>query len=172
MKILALDPGTTATAYAVWNGSMLIDKGHVANSEIISRVLPAYSDADYMAIELLQCFGMPVGKEVFETAYWIGTFCQVWKSLVLAENIWPVFRKEIVKHFCHSIKGNDATVKTALKDRFGDKGTKAKPGVFYGTSGNDMWSAVSIAICVWDRIAEGEKVPKDRIWNTATPQKK
>ena len=66
MIILAADPGTSQSAFLVLGDRHyeIIDKGKVANAELIAMVRTGYFDM--LAIEGFQSFGMPVGKEVLK----------------------------------------------------------------------------------------------------------
>ena len=77
MILLSIDPGTTQSAYLVMETDdyTILDKGKVANAELIAMVRTGYFDM--LAIEGFQSFGMPVGKEVFDTAYYIGRLLQI-----------------------------------------------------------------------------------------------
>lgn len=93
---------------------------------------------------------MPVGKEVFETCYFIGrlqeTFLREHEKFPLM-----IYRKEEKICLCHSLKANDTNIRRALIDIYAPytpnkgKGTKKEPGYFYGFKA-DIWSAFSVAI--------------------------
>ena len=72
-----------------------------------------------IVIEMIASYGMPVGKEVFETCVWIGKFAQA--SGIKEEYI---YRKEEKMNLCHSMKAKDSNIRQALIDRFGPVGTK------------------------------------------------
>ena len=74
---------------------------------------------------MVASYGMPVGKEVFETCVAIGQFKQ--KAM---ENDIPVefiYRKDEKMNLCHSMKAKDSNIRQALIDRFGPVGTKKNP---------------------------------------------
>ena len=75
MKIFAIDPGTTESGYALWDGAKILDFGKTGNENI--KLHLATMDFDIAAIEMIASYGMPVGKEVFETAVWIGRFSEI-----------------------------------------------------------------------------------------------
>ena len=142
--ILGIDPGPTESAYCLWDGSKIHRMGVVFSQDIRHTLRPGMT----VACEHLQCFGMAVGREVFETAYWIGEFrgeCRV-SGLPFVR----VMRTEIKMHFCNSMRAKDSNIRAALIDRFGAPGKKASPGLTYGLKG-DIWSAFAIAVYATDK---------------------
>jgi len=96
-----------------------------------------------VACEHLQCFGMAIGKETFETAYWIGSIREYCRTL--GAPFHRVYRSEVKMHLCQSMRAKDANVRQALIDRFGAVGTKKNPGPLHGVSGH-CWSALAVAV--------------------------
>ena len=149
MIILAIDPGTTESAWLAYDTEtrLPIEWDKVPNAEML-RIIDL-SMADVMACEMVQSFGMPVGAEVFRTVYWIGRFCERWESEP-AEPARLVFRKKVKQHLCNSDRAKDPNVRQAIMDRYGSSkaasiGLKATPGPLYGLHG-DCWSALGVAI--------------------------
>ena len=103
---------------------------------------------DYVAIEGIQNFGMPVGQTTFETCYFIGRLLEQFEAFDIEPTL--IYRSEEKMLLCHSMKATDATIRQALIDLFAKdtpnkgKGTKKEPGYFYGFKA-DAWSAFSIA---------------------------
>lgn len=159
--ILAIDPGNTESAYALIDTDRRpLDTGKIPNAELLQRLLDftftSASAIDTVAIEMVASYGMPVGREVFETCVWIGRFHQAVRT---HDPGWPavdlVYRQPVKLHFCHSTKAKDSNVTRALVDRFTPgapnygKGTKAAPGWFYGFRA-DVWAAYALAVYVAD----------------------
>lgn len=71
---------------------------------------------------MIASYGMPVGKEVFDTCVWIGKFAEASK---LKEEY--IYRKDEKMNICHSMKAKDSNIRQALIDRFGVVGTKKAP---------------------------------------------
>jgi hypothetical protein len=157
VTILAIDPGDTHSAFAeIEEGTCRpLEVGKVPNDELLKALrLPAVRVGgrvdDRIAIELISSYGMPVGREVFDTCIWIGRFIE-------AALVWPqlVSRKDVVLHHCRSTRASDANVTQALIDRFTPgarnrgKGTKADPGWFHGFH-HDVWQAYALAVYVAD----------------------
>ncbi len=149
--LLAIDPGTTLSAYLVLDTATyeIVDKGKVENDKLMELVKTGYFDM--LAIEGFQSFGMPVGKEVFDTAYYIGRLMQIAEDLGSKTRM--VYRSEVKLHHCLTPRAKDTNIRQVMLDRFGAQGTKKNPGVTYGIS-KDMWSALAIATYVADTMGE------------------
>jgi hypothetical protein len=152
MRINAIDPGCAESAWLVYdNASMkgIEGFGKESNDEVralMSRaVWPNKYHADHLAIEMIASYGMPVGKEVFETVLWIGRFIEVWGGPFTL-----IYRKDVKLHLCGSVRAKDSNIRQALIDRFGAPGTKANPGMTYGIS-KDVWSALAVAVTFEDK---------------------
>ncbi len=106
---------------------------------------------DVLVVEMIASYGMPVGREVFETCVWVGRFLQAWPG-----ETERITRGAIKLHLCGSMRAKDANVRQALIDAFGGKdkaiGTKRAPGALHGVSG-DVWSALAVAVTYADRTA-------------------
>lgn len=152
-RILGIDPGDRASGWCVIDAETYqpVRFGKVSN-EAMRGVLASNraSSMSLVAIEMIASYGMPVGREIFETCVWIGRFIEI-----AASPTELVYRREVKLHHCHSVKATDANVKQALVDRFASgvrnhgKGTKDQPGWFYGFY-KDVWSAYAIAVYVAD----------------------
>ena len=146
--ILAIDPGTTESAYVVIRDDYsIIDYGKMLNGNVI-EMIKTKTTFYPMVIEMIASYGMPVGQEVFETCVWIGRFIQASRKETQL-----IYRKDVKLNICNSIKATDASIIKALKDRFGDKGTKANPGWFYGFS-KDIWQAYALGVTYLDKERE------------------
>lgn len=160
MRILAIDPGATKSAYVIYKYDAIEGSGIVENNDLLHILQHDYRPGDFwdMAIEMIACYGMPVGREVFETCRWIGRFEQAWEDSATL-----VYRKEIKMHLCNTTKAKDGNVRQALIDRFpatgGGKipqiGTKKHPGPLYGIK-KDMWSALAVAVYYEDALNQME----------------
>jgi hypothetical protein len=153
---LAIDPGTTESAYVLaWGGEgeMTIVPGRfgkVPNAELLALLVKGsqrsgpFATAGHLVIEMIASYGMPVGAEVFETCVWIGRFIQ---ALELPHSF--MYRAAVKHHLCKSSKAKDSNIRQALIDRWGGKdiaiGKKKKPGPLYGIS-SDVWAALAVAV--------------------------
>ena len=155
--IVGIDPGNKESAYCIVNDRMKpIWFGKLENHKMFAQMV---ADLQYLrpidevefAIEHIQCFGMPVGSEVLETCEWIGEL----KYRLRAYPKTKIFRTDEKMCICHSTRANDATIRQALVDRYAPgepnygKGTKDKPGWFYGFRA-DIWQAFAVAVTCHD----------------------
>lgn len=147
MNLLAIDPGNEQSAFVCYTDGGVFDNGKIPNDEMMLRLCEIRTArvADALAIEMVACYGMAVGAEVFETCVWIGRFIQAWGDRPCVK----VYRKDVKMHLCNSMKAKDGNIRQALIDRYGGSkakaiGLKKTPGPLYGLSG-DQWSALAVA---------------------------
>ena len=147
--ILAIDPGSVQSAFVIWNGKDVIDKGLISNNKVLDLLRVSIPNVR-LAIETITSFGMPVGADVFTTCIWIGRFIERWDGTVRL-----VTRREVKIHLCETMRAKDANIRQALVDRFAygygnhGKGHKANPSIFYGFK-QDIWQAMAVAVTAWD----------------------
>jgi Holliday junction resolvasome RuvABC endonuclease subunit len=149
-KIIGIDPGTTDGAFVVLDADegQIIEKGILPNGELLNW-LRRQEKPTKVFIEKLMCYGMPVGAETFETAYWIGRALEICSQRSLEVTLFT--RLEVKVHHCHSAKAKDANVRQALIDRLGTVGTAKNKGPLYGIA-THLWSALAIAIYANDTL--------------------
>jgi hypothetical protein len=160
-EIIAIDPGNQESGYCRYGHDKManikilgIDK--ISNEDLLVELHSISFKDKILVIEMIASYGMPCGKEVFETCVWIGRFIEAWNNKYEL-----VYRKDIKIHFCQSMKAKDVNIIQALVDRFGDtnkhgkyaKGTNKNPGYFYGFAA-DMWQAFALAIYQYDKIKD------------------
>lgn len=146
--ILALDPGTEETGWVTFDGEHVLQSGVRSNAEVLKAVRSGYPDE--IAIEMVASYGMPVGREVFETCVWIGRFVQAWRA---PERARLIYRRDVKLHLCGKSNAKDPNVRQALLDLFPrtgggatpQVGTKHMPGPLYGVS-THAWPALGVAI--------------------------
>jgi len=147
MNILSIDPGCTESAYVILDESLKpVEFGKVYNVDMLDLIENKYCDS--IAIEMVASYGMAVGKEVFDTVFWIGRFWEI-ARMTNCKYIQKIYRKEEKMNLCHSMKANDSNIRQALIDRFGVVGTKKEKGWFYGVS-KDVWSAIAVGVTYHD----------------------
>ncbi len=155
--IIAIDPGPEKSAFAIIDYDYRILEAMILPNWQVMQVLEDWPDGKQneaeLAIEMVTSYGMPVGAEVFETVFWIGQFWQATKGFQARTRI---RRLDVKTNLCHDSRAKDGNVIQALKDRFGDKGTKANPGWFYGFKA-DMWQAYAVGVTYLDRKIESEE---------------
>ncbi len=154
MTILSIDPGTTESGWCVFDGSRVLNSGVITNPLVLELI--RFNPARLLCIEMIASYGMPVGREVFETCVWIGRYQQAWKT---PESVVLVYRKDVKLHLCDSPRAKDAHIRQALLDRFGGEqavGRKATPGPLYGVKSH-AWAALAVAVTVHDGIQRAAK---------------
>lgn len=174
MRILSLDPGTTQTAWLLFEDGRPTIWDIEPNDNILSMIAELDSPVVY---EMITSQGMAVGAETFETVWWIGRFHQHAEMCNLACH--RVYRRECKSHLCGNQKAKDANIRQALIDLYGgssaiSKGKKcpeckgrgstrheaicsacegrrlAEPlGVLAGISSH-CWAALAVAKTWWD----------------------
>lgn len=151
MKVFAIDPGTKQSAWVLWDtdAEAILNMGIHLNENMPAIIRMNARDA-WFCIEMIASYGMPVGREVFETCLWIGRFIHEIAPSAMDHSRFQVYRLEVKSHLCHSAKAKDGNVRQALIDRFGPQGTKKAPGKLYGVS-KDVWAALAVAVTFADK---------------------
>jgi len=158
MRILAIDPGNTESGYAIIDlpKLVIIECGKVDNNELLLMFKTLKEKGvENIAIEMVACYGMPVGAEVFNTCVWIGRFSQFLSDY----EINYIYRREEKITLCNSMKAKDTNIKQALIDRYAHhdfkhgKGTKKNPDTFYGVS-KDIWQAIAVGVTYYEKTTE------------------
>ena len=133
--ILAIDPGNEESAYVLLDPDLRpVEFGKQHNELMYANMcislIKHLKNDDYdlhIAIEMIASYGMPVGREVFETCVWIGRLVERFRKFDTSF----VYRKDEKMTICQSMRATDATIRQALVDRFAPnttnfgKGTKA-----------------------------------------------
>lgn len=146
MTILAIDPGDKQSAYCFIDSEDLrpLRFAKAENAEVL--LVLQLEKYDLVVIERLASYGMPVGRNVFETCEWVGRFTQA-----AQKPVGYIYRQDEKLHLCHDSRAKDANIRRALIDRFAThdlkngKGTKKNPDWFYGFSA-DVWAAYAVGI--------------------------
>jgi hypothetical protein len=159
VRILAIDPGNRESAYAIIDSqtrrpirASKMPNELLRDSLCVTRTLDL---VPRVVIEMVESYGMSVGREVFDTCVWVGRFAEAAESRGAGVELIP--RGEVKMHHCHSRAAKDSNIIQALVDRFASgepnrgKGTKAEPGWFHGFAA-DMWQAYALAVLDADRL--------------------
>lgn len=150
MSLLAIDPGTEESAYVLLeeDNRTVVDAAIVPNDTLLELLMYDYSRPGLrLVLEMVACYGMPVGAETFQTCVWIGRFIQVVYPLPVE----LMTRNQVKMALCHTIKGvNDSVIRQRLIDMYGPtekvaKGNKKQPGPLYGIH-HDMWAALALGV--------------------------
>tara|TARA_R100000808_G_scaffold24964_1_gene59947 strand:+ start:1585 stop:2124 length:540 start_codon:yes stop_codon:yes gene_type:complete len=159
--IVAVDPGNKMSAFVVLEDGEPVDLGIHANEYFLSLldyVSIIWPEAT-LVIEMIACYGMPVGAEVFDTCVWIGRFRERFHGPVEF-----VYRKDVKMNLCQSMRAKDANIRQAVIDRFGGKesgvGNKKSPGPLYGAK-KDIWAAIAVGLTYMDEINAGLREAAD-----------
>lgn len=163
MNIMAIDPGNILSAYVIMDASTYkpLDFAKLSNSilrQLIYNNNPikptGHPVFDMIIIERVQSFGMPVGREIFETCEWVGRFTEA--ATIRGIPVDYITRIEEKQYICHDTRAKDSNIRQALIDRFArrdlknGKGTKAAPDFFYGFS-KDVWQAFCVGTTYLDK---------------------
>ena len=174
MTLLAIDPGTTRSAWVNVVGDVLLGFGILPNEQLLTwfRVLdhPVEEGIDQVVIEKVESYGMAVGAEIFETVFWSGRFAEAAEPL----SVHRIGRKAVKLHLCGDTRAKDSNIRQALIDRYGGVegkraavGLKASPGPLYGVS-KDVWAALAVAVTYADQRGASD-TGRSRALASATP---
>lgn len=150
MKILAIDPGTSVSAWVIYDNESkaILDFGQQRNEEL--RYVIRSKGAEHLVIEMIKSYGNVMGDSVIETCVWIGRFIEMWGG---GEYYTLLPRKSVVTQICNNPRGKDSNVRQALLDKFG----KVKCAGIK----NDMWSALAVAVA-YDELLKQTKEQLER----------
>ena len=157
--ILAVDPSNKEhTAYVFINEETYepVKFGMCGAEEMLQLLDNYFNIIDHVAIEMVASYGLPVGRDVFETCIFIGRMLEHIRD----GNYTYIYRKDVKLNLCGRMQGvNDSTVKQALINRFAKfdfrsgKGTKKNKDFFYGFKG-DIWQAYAVGVTYLDKLKE------------------
>jgi len=151
IRILAIDPGTTESGWVILENGKPVASGISTNGEMLETVASRGGEfgrlCDLIAIEMIASYGMPVGKEVFETCVWIGRFIEQWaiEAPDYIGSVRLIYRKDVKLHLCGSPRAKDPHIRQRLIDLLGPAGTKKAPGPTYGIKSH-VWPALAVAV--------------------------
>lgn len=163
--ILGIDPGPVQSGYAYIGPSTRhpLSVGILPNDDLLKLIQTYFKWVDpataHVAIEMVASYGMPVGREVFDTCVWVGRYQQALHHTHPYLPVDLVYRRDIKLHFCGNPRAGDANIRRALVDRFTPgaanhgKGTKHEPGWFHGFT-RDVWAAYALAVYVADTLEQ------------------
>lgn len=147
--IYAIDPGPETSGWVVYDGTRVLEShAEYPNDELCRRLrrMSAHQTlCGILAVEWIECRGMPVGQTTLRTCMWVGRFVEAWGG---QHDLIPATRVRI--GICGSAKARKSNVRQALIDLHGGSrqaacGTKKQPGPLYGVS-DHAWSALAVAV--------------------------
>ncbi len=161
--VIGLDPGTDRSSWCglAADGSPA-GWGTLPNADAVRELgLLGIVHADsVLCVEMIASYGMPVGREVFETCVFIGRCMQAWEAI--GGRTERLTRLQVKNHLCHSSRATDANIRARLIDLYGPGkpaaiGVKKKPGPLYGMKA-DEWAALAVAFVWWSENSRKEKI--------------
>ncbi len=152
MRVFAIDPGCRESAICIINSETLKPMSFIkAENECIRQYINGLSPntGDAAAVEMLQSYGNLIGRDVLETALWVGRFVEQFAGAGVDAKL--VYRIDEKMHICHDSRAGDANIRRALIDRFcsfdfkNGKGTSRNPDFFHGFKA-DIWQAYAVGL--------------------------
>lgn len=141
--IFGVDPGTTESGICLFHeGPSKVTYAKILSNKSLVDFLKTRAGEIPLAIEMVASYGMPVGREVFETVRWIGRFQQAWRY---PDAVRLIYRRDVKLHLCGNARAKDANIRQALIDKLGPVGTKGAPGPLYGVKSH-AWAALAVAV--------------------------
>ena len=161
-SLMAIDPGTTESAWVRFVGGVVTGFAKEANDVVLNRVGLYAGPAALVVCEELECYGKVIGKSALQTARWCGRFEQKFLggSTAVSHACWRYVPRRAVKlELCGTNAANDKAVRMAAADVYGGpeqaKGTKRAPGPLYGMRA-DCWQALALGI-TWMRLQDSRR---------------
>lgn len=148
--ICGIDPGTTHSGVVLYDENLgkVVQATKDMENDGIAHVLKCLLHFDDIVVcEWIESYGMPVGKETFQTIRWIGRFEQI--CLDRRIEFVDVTRRSVKLFLCNNMRAKDSNVRQAIIDRYGGKreaiGLKKTPGPLYGVSSH-AWNALAVIV--------------------------
>jgi len=158
--ILAIDPGSSESGWALLRGETVLESGKDDNTAVLAMLREMLSAGHIAALVLERFSGYGLrrlGESSIETILWTGRYWQVAEGRVPVE--W-VRRQTVKAHLCGRANASDADVISALVDRYGGiggrpaaVGTLACPGPLHGVR-RDAWQALAAGLTHQDTLTE------------------
>lgn len=175
MKIMAIDPGTTESAYVILNDQYQIFSADKVGNDVILSIIADAPGLDAVIIEDIEprysstdrsAAGAVMGQSTIETIKAFGRFS--WQASLRGLIVGSIFRRD--ERSCliptkrnglpplpeTAPKHADGQIRASLIRRFArhdqerGRGTKANPDTFYGFHG-DMWQAMAVGVTWLDQ---------------------
>lgn len=135
--IYAVDPGTDESAIVAFDGKQIHFAKIMPNEEALAmfRKSKVALAGALVAIETIASYGMPVGRETFETCELCGRLREAAEAN--GATVLRVFRKDVKIHLCGTMKAKDANISQALRDKYSKE-------VLKGIKSH-LWAAMAVA---------------------------
>jgi hypothetical protein len=104
-------PGNELSAWCVLEDGKPVAWGKLDNAAVLCKLREERDIAGLLAVEMIASYGMPVGREVFETCLWIGRFIEAW-----GRQYQLIYRKDVKVFHCESVRATDANIRASLID--------------------------------------------------------
>jgi len=147
VTVLGIDPGPTHSAYVFIREDYTIIEAVKRSNDAVHLALRIALEPDWVrhvAIEGIACYGRPVGRETFETAYEVGSYRELCRLAGIPYTIYA--RPEYANAIAGCGKVSDAILYQALRLRFG--GAKKGEPLYALKGESDLRSAYAVA-CYW-----------------------
>ena len=160
--ILGIDPGPVKSGYiflSLSNENIFnrIDKNHVENNKmkriIISKCIK-FNNIE-IVVETIVSYGTVMSQATIGTSIWAGRFLQMVEDV--NKKVSFLSRPDVKMNLCKDSRAKKANMKQAIKDRFGEYGTKKNPGRLYSLKTNlekgvleHIWASFQLAISYID----------------------
>jgi len=159
-RLLCIDPGPARSGFVVYDekGMRVVQFEHDIKNGTLLALIKRFENVDILVLEMVGCYGMPVGRDIFDTVRWIGIFQH---AFGMGRTVLHM-RRDVKLALCNNPNANDSNIRTSVLGRFpqvgGGKtpaiGTKKQPGPLFGIKSHSM-SAIALAI-TWRNNFESE----------------
>jgi hypothetical protein len=137
--VVGIDPGPDEHGIVVLVDNKVRQKVNLRTDSAIDCLVDIhYRHIAVIACEIIESYGMPVGRSTFQTCIRIGEIYREIPTMRL------IPRKDVKMHLCGTVRAKDANVRQALIDIYGPKGTSKNRGQTYGFN-NHLWAALAVA---------------------------
>lgn len=145
--VIGIDPGTKQSAYVAWDGRWIQEIGTEPNPQVAKylRDVAQRTGRDTCVVfESVEPYGMPVGRETFETIFWTGRFFQIARDTIGPRQVSRLPRRAVKKYLNLKPGSGDKQVRAALIQRY--------PSLqdWHGQLKSHTWAAFAIAVTWWN----------------------
>lgn len=155
--LYALDPGTEQSALVTLFAGAVSGKIY-PNADLLTALRQPGMLGGHLVIEEIASYGMPVGREVFQTVFWSGRFAEAWSRD--AARTWSLLpRRDVKLTLCGQARAKDPHIRQALIDRYGGSACARKGGVLAGIKSH-LWAALALAVAFQQLHREDPHAPR------------